>query len=127
MGDIVAQEIRTGKQVVFIYLTAGDDGRDSLYWATRELGALESTRIAVGSAATDSAADQCSAAKALEHVIRRCTIASRNPTFFGCRMDAGTGRASLATPTKAYGSYAESAQHPCQPWTEALSMTAGQT
>jgi LmbE family N-acetylglucosaminyl deacetylase len=82
MGDIVAQEIRTGKQVVFIYLTAGDDGRDSLYWATRELGALESTRIAVGSAATNSAADQCSAAKALEHVIRRCTIASTESYFF---------------------------------------------
>ena len=82
MGDIVAQQIRAGKRVVFIYLTAGDDGRDSLYWVTRERGALESARIAVGSVATDSTAEQCSATKALEHVIRRCTLASTESYFF---------------------------------------------
>ncbi len=82
MGDIVARQVRTGNQVIFIYLTAGDDGRDSLYWATRERGALESTRVAVGLAATDSAADQCSMANALEHVIRKCTIANTESYFF---------------------------------------------
>lgn len=82
MGDVVARQIQTGNQVVFIYLTAGDDGRDSLYWATRERGALESTRVAVGVAARDSAADQCSMAKALEHVIRKCTIANTESYFF---------------------------------------------
>ena len=39
MGDIIARQIRSGKRVVFIYLTAGDDGRERLYWETRERGA----------------------------------------------------------------------------------------
>lgn len=99
MGDIVARQVRTtGNQVIFIYLTAGDDGRDSLYWATRERGALESTRVAVGLAVTDSAADQCSMANALEHVIRKCTIANTESYFLrlpdGRRSGAGFARHS---------------------------------
>jgi hypothetical protein len=82
MGDVVARRIQTGNPVVFIYLTAGDDGRDSLYWATRERGALESTRIAVGLAAADSATDQCSIVKVLDHAIRKCTIANTESYFF---------------------------------------------
>jgi len=82
MGDIIAKEIRTRKQVVFIYLTAGDDGRDSLYWITRERGALQSTRVAAGLTTTDSTGDQCSTAKALEHAIRKCTIANTISYFF---------------------------------------------
>jgi LmbE family N-acetylglucosaminyl deacetylase len=81
MGDIVARQIRGGGQVVFVYLTAGDDGRDSLYWATRERSALESTRVALGLAATDSAADQCSVAESLGHPIRKCTIANTESYF----------------------------------------------
>lgn len=98
MGDVVARQVRTGKQVVFIYLTAGDDGRDSLYWATRERGALESTRVAVGAAVTDSTADQCSMANALEHVIRKCTIANTESYFLrlpdGRRSGTGFARHS---------------------------------
>jgi LmbE family N-acetylglucosaminyl deacetylase len=82
MGDAVARRVQTGGPVVFIYLTAGDDGRDSVYWATRERGALESTRIAAGTAAGDSAAHQCSIVKALEHAIRKCTIANTESYFF---------------------------------------------
>jgi hypothetical protein len=81
MGDIVARQAQTGKQMVFIYLTAGDDGRDSVYWATRERGALESTRIAVGVAAADSAADQCSITTVRDHAIRKCTIADTESYF----------------------------------------------
>ena len=81
MGDVVAQQVRAGNPVVFIYLTAGDDGRDSLYWTTRERGALESTRVAAGLAATDSTADQCSMANALEHAIRKCTIGNTESHF----------------------------------------------
>ena len=98
MGDVVAQQIRSGRQVVFIYLTAGDDGRDSLYWATRERGALASTRIAVGSGAPDSAADQCSMAKVLEHAIRKCAIANTESYFLrlpdGRRRGTGFARHS---------------------------------
>lgn len=82
MGDIVARRVQTGGRVVFIYLTAGDDGRDSLYWTARERGALASTRVAVGVAVTDSAADQCSIAKVLDHAIRKCTIANTESYFF---------------------------------------------
>lgn len=81
MGDIVARRVQTGNLVVFIYLTAGDDGRDSLYWATRERGALESTRTAAGVAATDSAT-QCSIVRVLDHAIRKCTIANTESYFF---------------------------------------------
>ena len=82
MGDIVARRVQTGNPVVFIYLTAGDDGRDSLYWTTRERGALQSTRIAAGVAAADSATDQCPIVKVLDHAIRKCTIANTESYFF---------------------------------------------
>ena len=80
MGDVVAERVRTGRPVVFIYLTAGDDGRDSLYWTTRERGALESTRVATAAAA-DTAFGQCSTTRALEHVIRRCTVGNTESYF----------------------------------------------
>ena len=81
MGDVVAKQVRSGNPVVFIYLTAGDNGRDSLYWAARERGALESTRVAAGLAAPDPTRDQCSTANVLEHAIRRCTIANTTSYF----------------------------------------------
>jgi hypothetical protein len=80
MGDVVAGRIRNGSSVVIIYLTAGDDGRDSLYWTTREHGALESTRIATAGLAIDTTLT-CSTAKALEHVIKKCTIANTESYF----------------------------------------------
>src|ERR1700675_3806092 len=69
MGDVVAKRIRAGDSVTFIYLTAGDDGRDSLYWQTRERAALQSTRLAIGPGAADSAAVRCSTTEVLEHTI----------------------------------------------------------
>src|SRR5260370_1371414 len=47
MGDIVGKRIRAGHSATFVYLTDGDDGRDSLYWQTRERAALQSTRVAI--------------------------------------------------------------------------------
>jgi LmbE family N-acetylglucosaminyl deacetylase len=82
MGDVVARRVQAGGRVVFVYLTAGDDGRDSLYWTARESGALASTRVAVGVAVTDSATDQCSTVRALDHAIRKCTIANTDSYFF---------------------------------------------
>ena len=69
MGDVVAKQIKAGDSVTFIYLTAGDDGRDSVYWQTRERAALQSTRLAIGVSATDSAAVSCATAIVLEHAI----------------------------------------------------------
>ena len=81
MGDVVAKRIRAGDSVAFIYLTAGDDGRDSLYWQTRERAALQSTRLAIGPGAADSAAVRCSTTEVLEHAIRKCTIANTESYF----------------------------------------------
>ncbi len=81
MGDVIARRIRAGGPVLFIYLTAGDDGRDSSYWRTRERGALESTRVAAFGLPTDSAI-RCSTSKALEHSIRKCTIGNTESYFF---------------------------------------------
>jgi GlcNAc-PI de-N-acetylase len=98
MGDAVAGRIQTaGANVVFIYLTAGDDGRDSSYWTTRERGALESMRVAAAGLATDTAL-RCSTAKALEHAIRKCVIGNTESFFFrlpdGRRDGRGFGRHS---------------------------------
>jgi LmbE family N-acetylglucosaminyl deacetylase len=107
MGDIIVEEIRSGKQVLFIYLTAGDDGRDSLYWATREESALRSTRVAVGSATSDRVDDQCSTVKVLEHAFRKCTIANTASYFFrlpdGRRNGAGFPRYSYQSLRKLRG------------------------
>ena len=76
MGDIIARRVQTGAPVVFIYLTAGDDGRDSTYWATRERAVLQSTRIAGGVLAEDRSVDHCSIVSVLGHTIRKCPIAN---------------------------------------------------
>ena len=73
--------VQAGARVVFIYLTAGDDGRDSIYWATRERGVLQSTRVAAGVAAGDHSADHCSIVSVLDHAIRKCTIANTESYF----------------------------------------------
>lgn len=81
MGDVVAQRVQADHRLVFVYLTAGDDGRDSVYWATRERAALRSTEIATGVVTGDFAADQCSIVRVLEHAIRKCTIANTDSYF----------------------------------------------
>jgi LmbE family N-acetylglucosaminyl deacetylase len=81
LGDVVAQRLQTGHRVVFVYLTAGDDGRDSVYWSTRERAALRSTGIATGAVTGDSSADQCSIVRVLEHAIRKCSIANTESYF----------------------------------------------
>lgn len=81
MGDIIARQIRSGKRVVFIYLTAGDDGRERLYWETRERGALQSVRVAAGLGPTDSIANRCSTANTLRHEMQRCVIANTGSYF----------------------------------------------
>ena len=81
MGDVIARRVQTGAPVVFVYLTAGDDGRDSVYWATREKAVLQSTRIAAGGAAGDQSANHCTIVSILDHAIRKCTIANTESYF----------------------------------------------
>lgn len=81
MGDIAARRLQAGDSVSFIYLTAGDDGRDSLYWRTRERAALKSTRVAIGRDASDSAAVRCSMTTVLNHAIEQCVVANTKSYF----------------------------------------------
>lgn len=80
MGDVVMQRLHSGNRGVFVYLTAGDDGRDSLYWMTRERGALQSTRIAAGIPATDTTS--CSKVQIHAHSVRRCALGNTESYFF---------------------------------------------
>jgi len=94
MGDVVANRIKAGDSVTFIYLTAGDDGRDSLYWRTRERGALQSTLVAAGARPSDSAID-CSMTRVDEHEVQECLVGSTRSYFLrlpdGKRNGAGFG------------------------------------
>jgi LmbE family N-acetylglucosaminyl deacetylase len=95
MGDAIAARIRTRDTVTVIYLTAGDDGRDSLYWQTREMAALQSTRVAAGAVQTPSTA-RCSITRARGHSIQECLVANVKSYFLrlpdGKRNGAGFAR-----------------------------------
>lgn len=80
MGDVVTQRLQSGNRGVFIYLTAGDDGRDSVYWLARERGALNSTRVAAGIPATDPVS--CSMVPVHAHSVRRCSLGNTQSYFF---------------------------------------------
>jgi LmbE family N-acetylglucosaminyl deacetylase len=85
MGDILTERLHSGNQGVFVYLTAGDDGRDSTYWQTRERASLQSTRIVAGLAASELFA--CSMVEIREHSIRKCT--ARNTQSYFLRLPDG--------------------------------------
>lgn len=100
MGDEVAKGLSAGGRATFIYLTAGDDGRDSTYWLTREQAALESTRIASGAYARPSQT-MCDTTRITAHVIRRCTLAGLRPTSSDFRTANEMAPASRDMATKA--------------------------
>jgi len=81
MGDIAAQTVRAGQPATFVYLTAGDDGRDSVYWNTRERAALRSIQIAVGSTATEADTTGCTLVPVLEHSLRQCMVGNTRSFF----------------------------------------------
>lgn len=85
MGDILTRRLHSGNRGVFVYLTAGDDGRDSTYWQTRERASMQSTRIAAGLAASELFA--CSMVQIREHSIRKCT--ARNTESYFLRLPDG--------------------------------------
>jgi hypothetical protein len=74
------QRLHSGNRGVFVYLTAGDDGRDSVYWQTRERGALQSTRVAAAIPASDSTS--CSLVRIHAHSVRRCLLGETESYFF---------------------------------------------
>lgn len=93
-GDMIVERIKAGRRPVFIYLTAGDDGRDSVYWRQREIAALQSTRVALGS--SPSQLMQCDAVQVFAHAIRRCALGASESFFLrlpdGNRNGAGFAR-----------------------------------
>ena len=93
MGDVVVDSLKKGAPATFVYLTAGDDGRDSVYWATRERGALASTRMAAG---TDASPGDCRAVTVRGHAIRKCLVGGTESYFLrlpdGKRNGAGFPR-----------------------------------
>ena len=95
MGDLAAGPSSSGVPTTFIYLTAGDDGRDSTYWSVRELAALQSVRIASGPNARDAEV-RCALTTIAAHAIRRCTFANTTSYFLrlpdGRRNGAGFAR-----------------------------------
>ena len=79
MGDILATRLALGERVVFVYLTAGDDGRDSAYWKTRERAALQSTVVA--SALSPRSVADCGVVQALGHAITKCDVGNTRSYF----------------------------------------------
>ena len=95
MGDAIARRAAEGDSLTFVYLTAGDDGREPAYWQTRERAALTATRVAVGAQAGEPAA-RCSITVVSGHSITRCTAGRATSYFFrlpdGQRNGAGFAR-----------------------------------
>jgi hypothetical protein len=100
MGDVAFKAVRRGNHVVFIYLTAGDEGLGADYWRTRERAALQSTRLAAGISA-DTNALQCDNIAVRAHAIRRCSVV--NTVSFFVRLPDG-GRAGSGFEPNAFQS-----------------------
>ncbi|HEY8831502.1 MAG TPA: PIG-L family deacetylase [Gemmatimonadaceae bacterium] len=79
MGDVLTERLHAGNRGVFLYLTAGDDGRDSTYWQTRERAALQSTRIAAGLPISQPFV--CSMVEIDGHSIRKCSAGTSESYF----------------------------------------------
>jgi LmbE family N-acetylglucosaminyl deacetylase len=80
MGDRVATGLAGGDSTTFVYLTAGDDGRDSLYWRTRERAALQSTRIAIDPS-MPALVPSCVDTVVRQHTIRACSLGNTRSFF----------------------------------------------
>ena len=93
MGDAVVEGIKSGRRPVFIYLTAGDHGRDGAYWRQREAAAMQSTRIAL---AIGDAAAHCDTVILRQHSIAHCKLGVSDSYFLrlpdGNRNGAGFAR-----------------------------------
>lgn len=107
MGDVIAEQIKAGDSVTFIYLTAGDDGRDSLYWQSRESASLQSTRVAAGIAQANPSPASCSRTQVRGHAIQECMTGNVKSYFLrlpdGKRNGAGFARQNYQSLRKLRG------------------------
>jgi GlcNAc-PI de-N-acetylase len=74
MGDVLAERANAGDSLIFVYLTAGDDGRDSVYWMTRERAALASARALDAGNQDGSEGTTCVIVPVRDHPVRKCTV-----------------------------------------------------
>ena len=88
MGDKVYHALQNGDRIVFVYATAGDAGREQLYWETREAAVQASVDSIAGPGAWSCATQTIST-----HPIRRCTKA--NTVSYYMRMPGGNGSDGL--------------------------------
>jgi LmbE family N-acetylglucosaminyl deacetylase len=79
LGDVVVERIKSGRHPVFIYLTAGDHGWNSVYWRQRESAAIKSTRVALAPSPTTPA--YCDTVQVSSHPIRRCLVGGSESFF----------------------------------------------
>jgi hypothetical protein len=79
MGDVLSRRRSSANRTVFIYLTAGDDGRDSTYWRTRERAALAS--MLLGTVPVDSVERGCRFVVIARHSIWSC-VGDRVESYF---------------------------------------------
>lgn len=80
MGDALVKRLRSGDRMIFVYLTAGDDGRDSVYWRTRERAALQSTKLAEGESPRSGV--RCDVVGVNGHAISECEVGNTASYFF---------------------------------------------
>jgi LmbE family N-acetylglucosaminyl deacetylase len=80
MGDVLTTRMRSGNRAIFVYVTAGDNGRDSLYWLAREKAALGSTRLAIMPDARYSA-PVCGVVQVIQHSITECDLGQTRSYF----------------------------------------------
>jgi len=81
MGDVAVRTLGSRAPATFIYLTAGDDGRDSSYWKARERAAIASTRLATEPLIVASDSIKCEPVTILAHVIRKCSFGTTSSYF----------------------------------------------
>ena len=79
MGDAIVERVRSGRRPVFVYLTAGDDGRAATYWRQRERAALQSTRVALD--LSGDVPTRCDSVSVNAHRIAHCRIGVSDSYF----------------------------------------------
>ena len=98
MGDAIVEKIRSGRRPVFIYLTAGDHGREAVYWRQREKAAMRSTRAALRIGQLDAS---CDSTLVSGHPITHCRLGTSDSYFLrlpdGNRNGAGFARNDFAS------------------------------
>src|SRR5438105_14248227 len=88
--DLIAPSTKT----VFIYTTAGDAGKDSVYWLAREKGALRSVQYALDTHKSPPKEPTCSQKSNAGHQIQYCEYKNSGSYFLRLPDGRMTGKGS---------------------------------